>query len=339
MPRPAKPIRIVLWKHTPNWQILDGKRSISTGCKCRVEAEKVLAQYIAQRGREGLAHEPEQITVAEVLTIYAEEHAPTVADPARIGYAIEALLPFWGEMKLSSVKGETCRRYAKYRGKAPGTVRRELGALQSAINYCHVEGHITAAPKVRLPEKPASKERWLTRKEAAHLLRAAHRRSPHLARFILIALYTGTRKDAVLRMGYEPNTVGGWFDLERGIMYRRATNERETGKRRTPARIPRQMAAHLRRWRHDGWMWPVHWRGDRIARIDRAFRALTVDCGLPDVTPHTLKHTAITWALQGGASIWDAAGFFATSPETIEKTYGHHSPEFQQSALRAIEGK
>lgn len=336
MPRPAKPARLVKWKHSPYYYIRDGKAH-STGCTSLIEAEAALAEYIRQRDRAHTAHEPSQITVAEVLTIYAEEHAPTTVDPARIGYAIDALLPFWGEMKLSAVKGETCRRYAKHRAKAQGTMRRELGALQSAINYCHREGYITAAPLVSLPEKPEAKTRWLTRQEAALLLWTAYRRAPHIARFILIGLYTGTRRDAILRMGFEPNTVGGWFDLERGIMYRRGDGERETKKRRTPAPIPRQLLAHLRRWKAQGSLWAVEYGGGRVGSIKRAFPAAVAAAGLGDVTPHTLKHTAITWALQGGASVWDCAGFFSTSPETIERVYGHHSPSHQASALRAIE--
>ena len=30
-------------------------------------------------------------------------------------------------------------------------------------------------------------------------------------------------------------------------------------------------------------------------------------------------------------------GFLATSAETIQKVYGHHSPEFQATALKAVE--
>ena len=56
-----------------------------------------------------------------------------------------------------------------------------------------------------------------------------------------------------------------------------------------------------------------------------------------DVTPHTLRDTATIWALQAGVSTWDAASFFATSPETIEKVYGHHSPRFMESARKAME--
>lgn len=131
--------------------------------------------------------------------------------------------------------------------------------------------------------------------------------------------------------------MGGWFDLDRGIMYRKGDGERATNKRRTPTPIPRQLLAHLKRWKAQGCMWAVEYQGARVGDVKRAFSRAATDAGLPDVTPHTLKHTAITWTLQNGATIWDTAGFFATSADTIEKTYRHHSPSFQQSALKAVE--
>lgn len=342
MPRPAKGARLHKYDHRPQWYIFDtGQKPRSTGCTSRAEAEKALAAYIATKGRQGAANEPQNVTCGEALAIYAEEYAPTVAAPERIAYALDALTPFWADLKLSHVRGETCRRYAKFRDRAPGTTRRELGVLQAAINYAHREGYVTSAPVVTLPSKPESKERWLTRDEAARLLWAAYRghKSKHLARFILVALYTGTRKDAILRMGFEPNTVGGWFDLDRGIMFRRGDAERQTKKRRTPAPIPRQLAAHLRRWKASGDVWAVSYHGARVGDIKRAFAKAVKSAEVAPCTPHTLKHTAITWALQNGATVWDAAGFFATSPETIEKVYGHHSPDYQASALKAVERK
>lgn len=281
------------------------------------------------------------MTCGRALEIYAVEYAGTVAAPERIGYAMDALLPFWANLKVSHVKGETCRRYGKWRAKSNGTIRRELGTLQAAINYAKKEGYVTHAPAVTLPAKPEPTTRWLTRGEAAKLLNVARKgaKTKHLARFILIGLYTGTRKDAILRMGFQPNTVGGWFDLERGIMFRKGDHERGTHKRRTPAPIPRQLKAHLRRWRASGCLWAVEYKGGRVGDVKRSFAAAARAAGLDGVTPHTLKHTAITWNLQNGASLWDAAGFFATSVDTIEKTYGHHSPNYQQSALKAAERK
>ena len=205
------------------WVIRDGGRFVSTGTRDRREAESKLAAYIAQRDRPAGPSTPDRLTVADVLDIYGREHAPTVRAPETIGYSIKALLPLLGALPVGSISGEVCRRYAKSRDRSPGTTRREMGVLQAAINYAHAEGYLTAPVKVKLPAMPAARDRWLTRDEAARLLRAAYRnpKAKHLARFILVALYTGTRSDAILRLGFMPNTVGGWVDTDRGVLYRR----------------------------------------------------------------------------------------------------------------------
>ncbi|WP_236635874.1 site-specific integrase [Paracoccus aminophilus] len=142
----------------------------------------------------------------------------SVSDPQRIGYAIDALDRFWRGMTIGDVKGETCRRYAKSRIKkdgqpaSDGTIRRELNVLQAAINHCHAEGYLIHAPRVAMPDRPASKERWLTRQEAAWLIRAAralNRDGRHLADFILHGLYTGSRKETILAMHIDQRSVLG----------------------------------------------------------------------------------------------------------------------------------
>lgn len=295
--------------------------------------------------------------IAEVLAIYGREHAPTVIDPVRIGNAIAALLPFWGGLKVSSITGQTCRLYAKTRTKlgpiidrktgerAPpvavsaGTTRRELGCLRAALEHCRREGYLLHTPGLVLPERPPAKERWLTRDEAAKLVRAAWRNpaSKHLARFILIGLYTGTRKQAILGLQFGANTSGGWVDLERGLMHRRGAAQRRSKKQQPSAPIPRQLLAHLRRWARSGGRWVVTDRGVRIADIKTAWHRAAATAGLPDVTPHTLRHTAITWAMQRGAKLADAVSFFGVSAPTLESVYWHHHPDHQKSALDAME--
>lgn len=300
------------------------------------------------------------------LAIYAEEHAVNVADPVRIGFAIEALDRFWRGMNVADVKGETCRRYGKSRlsktGEpiSNGTIRRELNVLQAAINYCHGEGYLIHAPKVTLPAKPPSRERWLTRQEAAWLLRAArglNRDGRHLADFILHGLYTGSRKETILAMHIDRRSpVGGYVDTRHGILYRRPQDKVETKKRQRPARLPLRYLAHLRRQAANGRLYIVERQIERDGKLRRemvgdirkawthavelaprlaAKKGIMID--LSGVTPHVLKHTAITWAMQRGATIWDAAGYFSTSAETIEKIYGHHSPNHQKTAVEAMD--
>jgi hypothetical protein len=57
------------------------------------------------------------------------------------------------------------------------------------------------------------------------------------------------------------------------------------------------------------------------------------------VTPHTLRHTAATWLMQRGVPIWQAAGYLGMSAAMIERTYGHHHPDYMRGAAAAITTK
>lgn len=352
MPRKAAGARLYLRPDTGIYVIRDtGRPDRSTGCRSRADAEAALAAYIVARDTIADVRRPDAFPIGDALSIYAREHAVTVAAPERIGYAIEALAAFWGNLTVADVKGETCRRYARSRVRhfkdgtcAPisaGTVRRELNVLQAALNHCAREGYLTAAPRVSLPKSPPPRDRWLTRDEAARLLWAAWRspKGKHLARFILVALYSGTRKDAILRLGFMPNTGGGWIDVDNGVLHRRGEGERETKKRRPPMRLPRQLLAHCRRWRAMGDLWVVSYGGQRVGDVQTAFEGARNAAGLPDVSPHVLKHTAITWAMQRGMRLDDAAQYFGTSRETIMRTYWHHSPDYQAEAVAVMDRK
>lgn len=351
MPTPAKGARLLLRRRKgrdPTYVIKDtGERERSTGTGDLRVAQAALATYIRERNRRTTVAEPEEVTVAEVLSIYGELHAPHAVNPERIGYAIDALLPFWGKKTVSTINGPMCRAYMAERARAPGTMRRELGTLQAALNFCDTEGYLTHAPSVTLPEKPETKQRALSRSEVARLLMAARRTGyKHIARFILISIYTGTRPEAVINLAMRgPCDHNGWFDLDAGILYRIGTEERVTRKKRTPAKMPRQLLAHTRRWRTD---WAIEWRGTRVGSIKNAWKAVVTEakkewveddknCLKWDPTQKTLKHTAITWAIQNGSRIEDASSFFATSVATIENVYWHVSPHFQIGALTAIE--
>ena len=279
------------------------------------------------------------MTVAAVLHLYGTERAPHVAAPARIAYAIDALLPILGSLPIADISGAVCRRYQRQRNRAPGTVRKELGTLQAAINYCHAEGYLTAPRKVTLPPKPPPRDRWLTRNEAARLIRAAYRnpKAKHLARFILIALYTGTRSTAVLGLRFGPHTGGGWIDTEAGLIYRRGAGQAETKKRQPPVPVPPKLLAHLRRWERKGARWAVGIEGQRVGSVKRAWATALSEAGIDHCTRHDLRHTAVTWAMRNRMDKWSAAGFFGLTMDQLEATYAHHHPDHLRSAVEAMQ--
>ena len=78
----------------------------------------------------------------------------------------------------------------------------------------------------------------------------AYRKRPlrHLARFILIGLYTGTRAAAIASASPVAQQGRSFIDLDRGIYYRLAQGMQATNKRQPPVPLPPRLLAHLRRW-------------------------------------------------------------------------------------------
>jgi integrase len=84
----------------------------------------------------------------------------------------------------------------------------------------------------------------------------------------------------------------------------------------------------------------VQWQGAPVKSVKTAFQHAVSLAGLwGRVTPHTLRHTAATWLMQRGVPIWQAAGYLGMSVEIIERTYGHHHPEYLRAAAEAITAK
>lgn len=271
--------------------------------------------------------------------MYAADRGKTLARPAEFFGTARRLMAWWGERKVSEIRGSTCRAYVA-QASSVTTAKRDLEFLRAAVKHYAREVGMTAVPIFTMPPRSDSRTRWLTRQEAARLLRAARNgmARDHLARFILIGLYTGTRSGAILELQWHPNTQGGWVDLERGVMHRRAIGKTETKKRRPPVRIPSRLLAHMRRWRRadQGIRHVVHYNGRGIAKITGSWNVARKRAGLDDVvTPHVCRHTRATWLAQAGVPVWEAAGSLGMTAAVFEAIYGHQHPDYQKQAAEA----
>lgn len=361
--RPTDPPRLVWRKPRPNkqqagvWAIRDRGREISTGKSegQRREAEIALAQYIAETRQPAFGvGDPTQVLIGDCLAFYVEDYGSKTR-PDGLKAEIESLADFWGDKVVDFVSPQTSAEYmtwrcsqtdkrakrSKGRSIAPSTAKRELVTLSAALNYCHKNKKLAVPVIVSMPELAVSHVQFLTRSEVARLLLAAlgwdfrgkkpvrntFRINRHLARFILIAYYTATRHDAILKLGWMSSTYGGWFDLEHRILYRRPQVTVETAKRRPPAPIIDRLIPHLKRWRKLTARFVIEYNGSPIRSQERRAFAGAVELAKlnPDITPHWLKHTCITHMLQGGKTCWEVAGYVGTSEAMIRNVYGHHA--------------
>ena len=316
------------------WTEHGRSRERSTGTADRERAEIAFAEFLQARGRRTGPSDPSEMLVTDALADYARERGPKVTAPEVLGRAIEMLTRFWEGRKVVDVRPETCSLYYQRRERAPGTVRRELGVLQAAINHAHRNGTLTRSVAVELPKSPPPRDRWLTRQEASRLLRASRTEQARLYMplFILLGLYTGRRKEAILSLRWSQ------VDLEERLIDFETPGRERTKKRRGKVPIPTKLVPHLERARMRGTDlgYVLHINGQRIGNIKKGFAAACRRAGLEGVSPHTLRHTAATWLMQAGVPQWQAAGFLAMSEKTLRDVYGHHHPDFLREAAAAI---
>ena len=307
MPRRSKSARLWLRPETRKngklvrrtaWIIIDQGRHFTTGCLAHEieQAERKLAQHVALKYQPSRKERDiELIDVADVLNVYLEDTAPRQASRSKFKGRIGRLNDFWGGKKLAEVTGETCREYVRQR-KNTGGARRDLEDLRAAIEHHAKEGLHRGLVRVTLPDKGSPRDRWLTRFETAAILRACWRyreiqtihrggrkgkpqateKRPlrHLARFILIAIYTGSRAGAVMTASPYRGEGRSYVDLKGSIFYRLAEGSHETNKRQPPVPLPPRLLAHMRRWVSKGLIGEhfVEWNGKPVKSVKTAFK-------------------------------------------------------------------
>lgn len=271
--------------------------------------------------------------IADVLTVYGTEVAPHKKTARNMSYNISNLLKWWGAKTVADVTTKNCRAYAAT--KTASAAGADIKVLKSATMYWHQEyGPLTFIPIFWKPESNPPKERWLTKSEAARLLWAA-RKYRHLRRLILIGLHTGSRPGVILSLQWDQ------IDFRSGMMSRTRPGETQDKRKRAPkVKLGRKIMGHMKRWKkidgaqkfvcrfEDKW----HPGAREVRDPHGAWKNVVGAAKLKGVTRHTLRHTRATWMMQAGVPIWEAAGFLGMTVKTLEKVYGHHSPDHQERA-------
>jgi integrase len=100
----------------------------------------------------------------------------------------------------------------------------------------------------------------------------------------------------------------------------------------------------MRRWRRLGISRHsvIEHHGKQIDRVRFGFEAAVERAGLATddkrlkITPHTLRHTSISWYLASGTDIELVAQFTGVSVQTIRKVYRHALPGIFNPVLEAV---
>jgi integrase len=327
MPRRSSGPKLWFDKSRESWTIIDGRARHRTGFGAAEigRAKEALQSYLERQHKPAEGPNP---LLADVLAAYAEEHIAHTVSGKHILYDIGHLNKWWGTKKVTDISAAQCRNYASFRN-AGASSRRELAFLNAAIQHWKTNhAPMMPTPKIKLPPKPAPRQDFMTRSEAAKFLWHA-RRTPHLARFFLLGWYTGSRRSVITGLKWS------MVNLETGIMQRKERGAVQTKKRSPPVKLGDRILAHLRRWKRldGGNSHIVNFRGEAIHRPVRSWERVRIAAGLPaHVVPHILRHSRATHMLKQGVPIWEAANALGMSVAVLASTYGHHAPDWQKDA-------
>lgn len=331
------------------------RRSLGTGDSATAQA--AFAAFLVESNRLAVAAEPAALTAGAALDAYWNEHvmaargdgSAKVIDRQRIQAIIANLKAHFAALPIAAIDQPAVDAYmAKRRSGAiqigtkrtagDGTLLRELSCLRAATNHAIRRRRMAAdaAPYFDLPQAPPPKDRWLTPAEASALLAAAGGpealRLSRLYRFLMLALYTGARKQAIQGLMWSQ------VDFATGLIAFNRPGERQSNKRRPTVPMATELRRVLERaFAEKSSLYVLDGPGE----TKTAFRNALGRAGMASsgVTRHTLRHTFATWALQRGVAPWQVAGVLGDTLTTVMRVYGHHIPDRLRGAVEfTLEG-
>jgi integrase/recombinase XerD len=269
---------------------------------------------------------------------YKRDHLPLKSARTRtrdIGTMSLHALPFFGHMRLDTIKKTDCLRYLNTRRQATqanplrktpgtiaeGTVQRERAFLQAFFQQAIEDGHIDKNPWRGIERVEYEvRDRVLTDAEQVQLLSGL---SPRFQRFVLFLLGTGLRLDEC--RGIDPSR-----DVD--LAARRVRVTRKGGKVQDvpfTEDVAKVLQAQLN---EDGCLWTQNPQRLREVLAEGARKAK-----IAHLSPHTLRHTFGWRWLRDGGDIYKLSKVLGHA--TVAVTERHYAHLLKEDLSKAVDDR
>lgn len=335
-----------------------GRRRVKLGLPLSAPLKEAEAKFLAWcRARTAALSQDQKLTIFDLFKLYRESRRIEGKNIEKLNSQWKSLAPSFAhlqpadvatEMEVQKEKRTRCHAYAvereaggrivrkKERDKngeptgniietrvgiiARDTIVSELSLLRTIIHWSFRHGHIKEEPFVWVPLAGDGRKTSLTESEMEALIISLFHAPFHVRLFLIIAMSTGARKEAILelewdRVDFEYNTVDFNRKAARSIL----DTSHIKGRAIVDMSVElRETLLEAHEWRPKNCSHVIEWRGKRIIDPREAIKTVFRRAGLDRryLGPHALRHTIATWAIAKGIE-----------PQLVQQLLGHRNLE------------
>lgn len=281
-----------------------------------------------------------EIQISQAIERYLDEIKPVLKSHYSVSSVLKTFLASTSEMPLVALKPSDIHAYTQKRIKAgirPGTINRELSVISATINHAARRWGVPVVNPVRFQWLRAGppRLRYLTRLEAAELVRHAETLRADLADFIRLALHTGCRKNELLTLK--------WSDVSMDRRYILLRPEQTKSNRRRAIPL-NKTALHALQSLKDGnetqWVFARRKNGtvgERVKALDWLFRKAVKLAGIEDFRIHDLRHTFASWLVSEGVELLKVRDLLGHTSIKMTERYAHLMPDRLHDAVQVLD--
>jgi integrase len=313
----------------------------------REQAERAIEGF-RTKAREGRLDLPKGRKVHRSFGDTGEEYLARIEHNPKQGRNLDRkrhhirnrLAPYFKAQRPDKLTDFAISHYIRHRkdaGAGVATINRELSTLSHFLNRCLEWGWIKSKPKIEKGEETRKQIVTLSAADQKRLMQAAiGDQDPLTWLFVAIAMQTGMRHSEILRIQWQE------IDFDSRRIY---VGKAKAGQREQP--IPLTLSDRLaKEWRQlgepDGYLFPTN-RADakhpHRQTMAGQFRRSVERAGLDrkKVTPHVLRHTAITALVQAGVDLPTIQRVSGHKTLAMVLRYTHLSDEHIDDSLGALD--
>ncbi len=297
---------------------------------------------------------------------------------------LNILRPFWSGKSIGDISKLSIGRFVEHRCGALGvyasrdpvgetTAWADLVTLKTAV-YGFIKYHsLSAKPEIKIPKFELRSIETLSRDDLARLLwttlgyswsveegrmvkagtatsiRFKRLKRRHIARMILISIYTASKCECVTNLRWDASASNSesYIELEGGknLMFRLG-NDAGAGKLEgVPLPLNWRIVAHLKRWFEKDKEKKIEYViafGKEATRMDNnpsiTFKKMVKEAGLPpSTTMNCLPHSAASYlARRGDVKARSSSILVGIKLSDFMEKYKHLRPDFQEAVMAAF---